>query len=149
MGAGSLGILLVEDNDVDAEFLLRCLQEHGNGLEAIVAASGHEALAILRGEQGRQPLAGPYVILLDLLLPGMSGFEFLQQLRSDPGLKAITVFVLTQYLSEEYRRTAYEYCIAGYLHKSVFTDNCAPLIRFLEAYGDIIEISIPTWENKL
>jgi CheY-like chemotaxis protein len=138
----SLCILLVEDDEIDAEFFLRCLHLQGSTLEVTVVRDAIKALQMLRGGPAQPPLTGPYVILLDLHLPGMNGFEFLQELRSDSRLKVSTVFVLSESASEHDRQRAYEYGIAGYLRKTVFTDDCAPLIDLLETYRDVVEVSI-------
>ena len=137
-----LRILLVEDDKIDVEFFLRCLQMQGSSLEVTVAEDALKALRILRGGPGQPPLKGPYVILLDPHLPGMNGFEFLQELRSDPRLKASIVFVLSASASANDHQRAYEYGIAGFLRKTVFTDYCAPLIHLLETYRDLVEVPI-------
>ena len=142
MNPRSLCILLVEDDEIDTEFFLRCLRLQGSALEVTVARDALAALRMLRGGPGQPPLEGPYVILLNLHLPGMNGFEFLQELRSDPMLKASTIFVLSGSASEEERQRAYQYGVAGFLRKTVFTDYCAPLIHLLETYRDLVEVPI-------
>jgi len=138
----SLCILLVEDDEIDAEFFLRYLRLQGSALEVTVARDALAALRMLRGGPDQLPWEGPYIILLDLHLPGMSGFEFLQELRSDPRLKASPVFVLSGSASEHDRQQAYKYGVAGIMQKTVFTDYCAPLIHFLETYRDLVELPI-------
>ena len=142
MKSRSLSILLVEDDEIDSEFFLRCLRLQGSTLEVTVAPDAIVALQMLRGGPGHPPFEGPYVILLDLHLPGMNGFEFLQELRSDPRLKASIVFVLSESASEQDLQKVYEYGIAGFLRKTVFVDNCAPLINLLETYRDMVEVPI-------
>jgi CheY-like chemotaxis protein len=138
----SLCILLVEDDEIDAEFFLRCLQMQDSTLEVTVVRDAGKALRMLCGGPGQPPLEGPYVILLDLGLPGMNGFEFLQELRSDPRLKASIVFVLSGSTSERDCERVYAYGVAGFLRKTVFTDHCASLIHLLEFYRDLVEIPI-------
>src|SRR6266508_3114538 len=130
----SLCILLVEDDTIDAEFFLRCLQLQGSTLEVTVVPDALEALRLLRGGPGQPPLEGPSVILLDLGLPGMNGFEFLQELRSDPRLNASIVFVLSGSASEHDCERVYAYGVAGFLRKTVFANDCALLINLLEIY---------------
>jgi CheY-like chemotaxis protein len=142
MSPRSLYILLIEDDKIDAEFFLRCLRLQGSTLEVTVAPAALEALRMLRGGPGPPPFEGPYVILLDLHLPGMNGFEFLQELRSDPRLKASTVFVLSGTASEEERKRAYQYGVAGFMRKTVYTNSCVPLINLLETYRDMVEVPI-------
>ena len=52
------------------------------------AATGQEGLALIRERQ-------PSAVLLDLLMPGMDGFEVVEALRAEPGTKAIPVVILT------------------------------------------------------
>jgi len=80
-------ILVVEDNFVTREALLMVLSEQGYEVEG--AADGHEALACL--EQREQP----GLILLDLAMPRMNGWQFLEQRQRNPGLAGIPVIVLS------------------------------------------------------
>lgn len=88
-------IMLVEDNEVNREMTRRQLQS--SSWQVMEAANGLEAL-----EQLKQQI--PNVILLDLMMPEMDGFEFLQTLRQEPEWQAIPVIVLTaKDLTEEDR----------------------------------------------
>ena len=87
-------VLLVDDDDVDAEMVVRGFKNHRIANPVTVAENGTEALKILRGN-GHGPFAKPFLILLDLNMPGMNGFEFLEQLRDDSKLRDSVVFVLT------------------------------------------------------
>ncbi len=80
-------ILVVED-DADARETLALVLE-GEGFEVAMAADGAEALRYLR----ECPL--PCLILLDLMMPGMNGWEFRRQQRRDPELAAIPVLVVS------------------------------------------------------
>jgi CheY-like chemotaxis protein len=91
-------VLLVEDDQNDILFLKRAFKKAGltHGLQAV--RDGREALHYLSGiggyaDRGRYPM--PSHVLLDLKLPEKSGFEVLEWIRSDPGLKDLPVSVLT------------------------------------------------------
>lgn len=91
-------ILLVEDNATDAELCIRALKKHNLANRLVWVKDGAEALDFLfaRGAySGRSPNGPPRVVLLDLRLPKVDGFEVLRQLRSDAVLKLIPVVVLT------------------------------------------------------
>jgi CheY-like chemotaxis protein len=91
-------ILLVEDSE-DNVFLVRHAM-HKAGLTARleVATCGEQAIEYLRGTNGfsnwhQFPL--PSIVLLDLKMPGMNGFDVLKWIRQQPGLKALRVAMLT------------------------------------------------------
>jgi CheY-like chemotaxis protein len=80
-------ILLVEDDPDLREGLVLLLSEEG--YEVVTAEDGRQALASLRTH------ARPAVILLDLMLPVVDGFEFRVQQRQDPALASVPVIVLS------------------------------------------------------
>jgi CheY-like chemotaxis protein len=80
-------ILLVEDNEVAREAMTHALR--GEGHAVAVAANGWEALAALR--DGLRPA----LVLLDMLLPGLDGWRFLERWRADPALPAAPFVVVT------------------------------------------------------
>lgn len=73
-------LLVVEDDEVDLMAIERGLKQRKVANDSVTAKDGIEALEILRGAPGRNPLPKPYIILLDLNLPRMNGFEFLREL---------------------------------------------------------------------
>lgn len=87
-------ILVVDDNPDDFYAVQRALSQVGLGNELVHAESGDDALAMLRGAGGAQPLK-PTFILMDVNMPGMKGTEALQAIRSDEKLKSIPVIMLT------------------------------------------------------
>lgn len=91
-------MLLVEDNSSDV-FLIRRALEHAKVLHNLhVAADGKEALDFLRDTKD---VSCPDLILLDLNMPGMNGFEFLEEMKKDERFKAIPVIVLTTSTAEK------------------------------------------------
>ena len=77
-------ILLVEDSRVEAEKLTRYLQNQG--LSVLGVTSGEEAELRLKQEK-------PRLIVLDVILPGESGFELCRKLKADPVTKTIPVVI--------------------------------------------------------
>lgn len=113
----ALNILVVEDNDIDAEFL-RCAFERNNIKNAVYRAyNGQEALEIMRGENGRKKIADPFIVLIDINIPPVNGFDILQELRNDETLKKTIVFVLTTSSRSEELRKANELGVVGYFLK--------------------------------
>jgi adenylate cyclase len=79
-------LLIVDDSAENAEVLRRLLEADGYSVE--IRGNGEDALAALGG--------GTYdLVLLDLRLPGMDGFEVLQRMRADPGLRHIPIIMLS------------------------------------------------------
>ncbi len=84
----AFSVLVVDDDDVAAEAVVRGLHKHGMRCPIVIAEDGHAALQILRGSHATRRIAKPYVVLLDLNMPRMNGIEFLRELRSDGELAA-------------------------------------------------------------
>ncbi len=135
-----LSILLIEDDDVAAESVRRSLDKAGLTVPLQWAQDGLHALEILRGEHACQAAPRPRVILLDLNMPRMNGFEFLQALRIDPRLHDEVVFVLTTSDDESDRTRAYHENIAGYMVKSAVGPQFSKLVALLQSYQCAIKL---------
>lgn len=132
-------ILLVEDDEVDAEAIVRAFRKQKIQHPITIVPDGFEALNVLRGEAGHSLLPSPYLILLDLNMPRMNGIEFLHILRQDPELCCSIVFVLTTSDSNKDKLAAYNAQIAGYLLKQQAGENFVNLMDMLNVYWRIIE----------
>jgi CheY-like chemotaxis protein len=128
-------VLLVEDDDVAAEAVMRGLRRNGVSCPITCAEDGVSALQILRGTHSERRIAKPYLVLLDLNLPGMNGVEFLQELRADAALRETLVFVLTTSGADRDRANAYQQNVAGYMVKASLGPQFSILARFLTEYG--------------
>lgn len=137
-----LHILLVEDDEVDVEFVQRALRPASHACCLTVAANGQEALELLKSRSSQSP-PGPCLILLDLHMPVMTGLEFLRALRNDPVLHQCIVFILTTSNLDVDRQAAYAHHAAGYILKSQLTENPRKLLDLLEAYRKLVEF--PAW----
>jgi len=132
-------ILLVDDDKVDAMAVKRSFRHLQIANPLIMAHNGIEALEQLRGQNGHEKLAPPYLILLDLNMPRMDGIEFLGELRSDPLLRHTLVFVMTTSAAAEDRTRAYEKNVAGYLLKHRAGDSFLDSMSMLKNYWRMIE----------
>jgi len=133
-------ILLVEDDDVAAESVVRSLQKHGCNYPVVWAEDGQQALDMLRDKDAAHVVPRPRVILLDLNMPRMNGFEFLQQLRADPVLRGDVVFILTTSTADSDRTRAYQECIAGYMVKSAVGPQFVKLVSLLNSYQNAVRL---------
>jgi CheY-like chemotaxis protein len=79
-------LLLVEDNEMNRDMLSRRLLR--KGYEVSIAVNGNEAIERTRTER-------PDLVLMDISLPGIDGWEATRRLKSDPATKSIPVIALT------------------------------------------------------
>jgi two-component system phosphate regulon response regulator PhoB len=112
MSPDSAKVLLVEDD----RFLRRAAQAMlvKGGLTVSVATDGEEALAAARA-------GTPDLILLDLIMPKLQGFEVLRQLKEDPTTRGIPVIVLSNLGQESDIERAMAAGAVGYFVKSNLT----------------------------
>ena len=92
-------ILLVEDNVMNRDMLSRRLQRRGH--EVIVAEDGAQGLEVARREL-------PGLILMDMSLPVIDGWEATRQLKADPTTASIPIIALTAHAMSEDRARALE-----------------------------------------
>ena len=89
-------LLVVDDDDLDVMIVSRALNQIGIVNPVVRKKDGEEALEYLKACSGEMPC----VILLDLNMPRMDGFEFLCHVKAHPTLKDIPVVILTTSTSE-------------------------------------------------
>ncbi len=139
MTTKAITFLVVDDDEVDVKVVKRAFKALKLANPVRTARDGIEALEVLRGENGQERLAAPYLILLDINMPRMNGIEFLQALREDDALKSSIVFVLTTSRSEQDRDRAYRYNIAGYILKDNVSGSFMGAMDMLDHYWRMIE----------
>jgi two-component system, response regulator len=127
-------ILLVEDNDDDAELTLRALRRNKVANEVVRLADGVEALEYLEANgrfEGRNRSDVPDLVLLDIKLPRVNGLEVLRSMRSDAANGAVPVVVLSSSVEQRDLVTAYALGANSYVQKPVDFDT------FVDAVGQI------------
>ncbi len=125
-------VLLAEDNPGDAALVIEAFKASKRHIWVVPLKKGDEVMDHLRGQGGFQPSHRPDLILLDLYLPGKSGFEVLEEIKSDPKLWDIPVVVLTHSRSEEDFRHAYESGASYYLIKPTDFDEFRSALQRVE-----------------
>ena len=103
-------VLLVEDSLTESEIITQCLQR--SGLSVVLAKSSEEAQEKLATRQ-------PDLIILDIVLPGKSGFEFCRQLKKDPNTGAIPVVMCSTKNTEADEMWGNMLGADAYLHKPI------------------------------
>ena len=114
-------VLLVEDDPHDVVLILTAFEEVGLADQIVVVNDGVQALDYLQARKAfryRSP-GYPAVVLLDVKLPLVDGFEVLQQIRTDPATRLLPVVVLTSSNQERDRQRAYELGANGYVVKTI------------------------------
>jgi two-component system response regulator len=130
-------ILLVEDNPDDVMLTLRALKKGHIVNEVTVAEDGAKALDFLFGKgefEGRDINDHPGLILLDLKLPKVGGFEVLQSIKNDPSLKRVPVVILTSSSQEEDVVRGYDLGANSYIRKPVNFDTFIETVNQLGMY---------------
>ena len=134
---GSAAILLVEDNVDHEELIRRALEERGAPVGLKVARHGEEApVYLFRRGDWSDPLRSPRprLVLLDLRLPRVDGFQVLGAIKSTPTLRDIPVVILTTSASEQDMARAYARHANSYLVKPVDHERFGQLVASVESY---------------
>lgn len=130
-------VVLIDDDEFDIENVRRSLGGERSAYTLTAFASGAAAIAALGSELGRQLRGTPHVILVDLLMPEMDGFQLLAWIKNRPDLRNSPVFVLTASDAPEHVTRAHEWAIAGYIVKSQAGPQFDGLRRLLDVYARI------------
>lgn len=122
-------VLIVDDEPDIVSYLEMILQD--NGFETDTAVNGNEALEKVRNDP-------PDLVTLDISMPESSGTRFYKEVRTDPELKAIPVFIVTAVTGLGGDETAYERFISsrrlvpppeGFFHKPIDREAFVAAVR--------------------
>lgn len=127
-------ILVVEDNPDDEAMTLFALKKHGLTNDIVVARDGEQALAYMFENSEKEDNSLPDLILLDLKLPEIDGFEVLRRIRESERTQLIPIVMLTTSDEESDRRRCYELCANSYVRKPVDFDKFVELIHLIGRY---------------
>ena len=128
-------ILLVEDNPRDEALTLRALKKSNIVNDVVVVRDGAEAIEYLFGEsQEGEPRPLPQLILLDLKLPKVDGFEVLKSVRSNERTRLLPVVVFTSSSEQEDIVRSYGSGANSYVRKPVDFDQFLEATRNLGLY---------------
>src|SRR5262249_6860800 len=121
--------LLVVEDDPDIRAMLSQLLEF-EGYQVIAASNGRDALERLRGG------ARPFLLLVDLMMPIMDGWEFLEQRAKEPDLASIPAVVFS---GDGNVGSAGGLSVAGYLRKPI---DCNALLATVERFSSATSKSV-------
>lgn len=130
-------VLLVEDDPDDVLLIRRAFAKAGLLASMELVGDGERAIQYLSGAEpfvSRERFPLPVVVLLDLKLPKRSGFEVLEWLRSQPGLRRIPVVVLTGSAQSSDVNRAFDIGANSYLVKPVGLEALTDIMKTLNLY---------------
>jgi CheY-like chemotaxis protein len=139
-------ILLAEDNAGDEALTLRALRKSNIRNEVVVVRDGALALDYLFGTgayAGRDVADLPAVLLLDLKLPKMNGFDVLDRVRADPRTALLPVVILTSSNETEDRLRGYRSGANSYVKKPVESAAFVDAVRQLGVYWLLLNEAPP------
>jgi len=139
-------ILLVEDNRMDVELTLDAFKEARLLNTIYVSPNGQDALDYLFGRgkyADRIAYPIPNLVLLDLKLPGVDGFDVLRQVKSAPILRRLPVIILTSSKEEGDRALTYDIGANSYIVKPVSFNGFLDVIKQIEGYWISLNVAPP------
>ena len=130
-------VLMAEDDDNEAFFLQRAFAQEKVSQPLRRVRDGVEAVEYLRGEgafadREKHPL--PELLLLDLKMPRKNGFEVIEWVRQQPGLKRLPIVVLTSSMQDHDINRAYELGANTYMVKPANIEALEALVRTVIQY---------------
>jgi len=135
-----LTIVLVEDDDGDAIAVQRAFRKAKIANVIVRTVDGIETLDLLRGTNGKEKIAPPYILLIDLNMPRMNGIQLIKALREDTELRHSIAFVLTTSKRDEDKVAAYDLNIAGYIVKETAGQDFLNLVNLVDCFWRIVEM---------
>ena len=118
---GKVPRILVVDDMPDNLFLMNGLLE--DRYEIVQAASGREALDVVMSD------SPPDMVLLDIMMPDMDGYETMREIRKDPAFRTLPILALTAKAMKGDREKCLEAGASDYISKPVNTDQLLSLMR--------------------
>jgi CheY-like chemotaxis protein len=127
-------ILLVEDNPDDIVITKRALAKGRIRNKLYVVHDGEEAIDFFKKRGKHKNAPKPTLVLLDLKMPRLDGFEVLKEVKSDENLKSIPIIVLTSSERDKDIDLAYKLGCNSYIIKPVNFDNFIKTIISIKYY---------------
>jgi CheY-like chemotaxis protein len=126
----TISILLVEDDQVDVMDIRRSLDKLNILYQITVAKNGEEALALLGDNEQSGLKKLPDVVLIDINMPKMNGFELLEAIRRDDRWKHLKCFIVTTSGEKVDRDKAKALGVSGYIIKPIKLTNATSMDTF-------------------
>lgn len=143
-------ILLAEDNENDVELMLEALEDLRLANELVVVNDGAQALDFLyrRGAYASRTSANPVVVLLDLKMPKVDGFEVLREVKSKSSLKTIPVVILTSSREEQDLVQSHNLGVNAYVVKPIDFHQFTEAVKQVGAFWAILNEPPPSFRRN-
>ncbi len=143
MYSNSGPIILVEDNESDAEVARRAIKRSSPTRTLVVIGDGLSAAEMLLGTEGQPPCPRPRLMMIDINLPGLDGIELLTRIRSNPELRGVAVVIVSSSSEERDIRRAYDRGCNSYVTKPVDIRELQSLYASVVNYWTQTNIGYP------
>ena len=127
-------ILLVEDNEDDIVIIQEVFADMKLATIVDTVRDGEEALAYLQRKGKYKVARMPTLVLLDINMPRMNGYEVLERMKKKPSLQSLPVIMLTMSQREEDVVRAYASGACSFIYKSVGLDQFRERLKHFEHY---------------
>jgi two-component system response regulator len=144
MGFDELEVLLVEDNETDAELTIRALKRKNLANNLVWVKDGEEALEFIfaTGRYSDREIQDlPKLVLLDLRMPKVDGMEVLRRIKADERTNKIPIVVLTSSKEDEDIVESYNLGVNSYVSKPVEFDEFTEAVSTLGLYWMLLNKS--------
>jgi two-component system, response regulator len=138
-------IVLIEDNQSDAELAKRVLQKIGNTNPIVHLEDGQDALNYFFNREKYEEVKhddSPVLVLLDLKLPIIDGIEVLKQLRNNSLTKNLVIVALTSSVEESDIQKTYDLGVNSYIKKPVDYNTFLDVMKQIWSYWLDVNVSI-------
>lgn len=136
-------VLVVEDDPQSARLSQLAIQETDPQITIHLARSGAEAWEVLQTLVHESPDALPDLVLLDITLPGVDGWQLLAQIRRDAALAHLHVVVLTVSKDDRYVQKCYDLHADGFVNKPLSSVKFTRLVTSRKEFSLSIEPPSP------
>jgi len=129
-------LFVVEDDDIDYMTIKRSFNRMKIANPIVRAQDGKEAFDMMINKEIKKP----FIMLLDLQMPRISGIELLSKIRKTPNIKDTVIFVLTSSADERDIVSSYQHNVAGYFVKDEVGKEFLEILSLLDGYWKIVHI---------
>ena len=131
---GEFQILLIDDHPSDAKLFEHAMEQAATRARLYWVASAEEGLEFLKREGRFAGVARPKLVVTDLNMPGMDGFEFLIETRKNPGLATLPIVIFSSSRSPRDVLRSYQHGANSFITKPMsletFVATIATLLRY-------------------
>jgi CheY-like chemotaxis protein len=145
-------VLIVDDSENDLLLMRRAFKKAEFDLPFKVVTGGEQAIAYLCGEgeyRDREKFPLPTVLLLDLNMPGMSGFEVLRWIRNHQHFKRLCVIILSASMRKEDVESSFDFGANAFLVKPADLLELIDLMRRLRDWMHVDQFAAPIESTRV